>query len=234
MKYAHDEIRFRDAVSQCFSIAGVIRYLNRAIVGSNYRFVKSEILRLGLDTEHWSGRGAHLAEFHVPVPIENLLVVGTNSSVVRKRLVKENTLSNECSECGISNWRDKPLSLHLDHINGNRKDNRRENLRFLCPNCHSQTSTYCGRNKKITVAATNCSCGEPNRNNDGSCPRCVNLIRPNRTGKRPRIIWSGIEKLESRVKSTSVNRVSKELGVAHSALRNQLSRHARMDEGTEF
>lgn len=44
-------------------------------------------------------------------------------------------------------WAGKPIVLHLDHINGVRNDNRLENLRWLCPNCHSQTDTYCGRNK---------------------------------------------------------------------------------------
>ena len=55
----------------------------------------------------------------------------------------------ECTECGISAWRGKPLSLQLDHINGVNNDNRQENLRFLCPNCHSQTSTYCRSNRLL-------------------------------------------------------------------------------------
>ena len=50
----------------------------------------------------------------------------------------------KCKECGISEkWNNKPIILHLDHINGINNDNRLENLRFLCPNCHSQTDTYC-------------------------------------------------------------------------------------------
>jgi 5-methylcytosine-specific restriction endonuclease McrA len=48
-----------------------------------------------------------------------------------------------CQICGVSEWLGKPLRLHLDHINGISNDNRLENLRFLCPNCHSQTTTYC-------------------------------------------------------------------------------------------
>jgi hypothetical protein len=52
----------------------------------------------------------------------------------------------ECSICHTNEWLGNKLSLHLDHINGINKDNRPENLRFLCPNCHSQTDTYCGKN----------------------------------------------------------------------------------------
>lgn len=54
-----------------------------------------------------------------------------------------------CVTCGISEWNGVPLRLHVDHKNGNRADNRRRNLRFLCPNCHSQTDTYGGKNKKV-------------------------------------------------------------------------------------
>ena len=66
-----------------------------------------------------------------------------------KRPVKEYlaTLHTGCWECGISSWNDKELVLELDHINGVNTDHREENLRLLCPNCHSQTPTFKGRNK---------------------------------------------------------------------------------------
>lgn len=55
-----------------------------------------------------------------------------------------------CEVCGISAWNNKPLTLQLDHKNGNSDDHRLENLQLLCPNCHTQTDTWCGRNKKNT------------------------------------------------------------------------------------
>ena len=59
----------------------------------------------------------------------------------------EGVLVPECAICGLDSWRGAAISLHLDHVNGIRNDHRRENLRLLCPNCHSQTVTFAGRNK---------------------------------------------------------------------------------------
>lgn len=66
---------------------------------------------------------------------------------VKSRISKDNLLEYKCSECDIDAWRGKNLILDLDHINGINTDNRIENLRYLCPNCHSLTHTYKGRNK---------------------------------------------------------------------------------------
>lgn len=63
-----------------------------------------------------------------------------------KRYLLEYGIPYKCSCCGISNWLDKPLTLEIDHIDGIRYHNNPENLRFLCPNCHSQTDTWRGRN----------------------------------------------------------------------------------------
>lgn len=70
-------------------------------------------------------------------------------NVVRHRILRDNLIEYKCSECGITEYNNKPISLQLDHINGVNNDNRLENLRWLCPNCHSQTETYAGKNVKI-------------------------------------------------------------------------------------
>lgn len=80
-----------------------------------------------------------------PLPLEELLVRGrqTGRTHLKRRLFAAGLLQERCYDCGIVEWCGKPLSLHLDHINGVPDDNRLENLRLLCPNCHSQTPTFC-------------------------------------------------------------------------------------------
>jgi Zn finger protein HypA/HybF involved in hydrogenase expression len=70
------------------------------------------------------------------------------TSHLRIRLIREGFKKNRCEECNINEWNGNPISLELDHISGNRLDNSLENLRILCPNCHSQTNTFRGKNKK--------------------------------------------------------------------------------------
>lgn len=85
------------------------------------------------------------------VELATLLVRGkvASTSYLKRRLIREGVLKNECSECELAPmWNGRRLVLQLDHRNGDSEDNRRENLRLLCPNCHSQTDTYAGKNKR--------------------------------------------------------------------------------------
>lgn len=82
-------------------------------------------------------------------PLEAYLVKGrerTNRSHLKLRLLAAGLKENRCERCGIEDWRGQPLSMALHHVNGDGKDNRLENIVFLCPNCHAQTPNYGGRN----------------------------------------------------------------------------------------
>jgi hypothetical protein len=116
---------------------------------SNYRWLKAKINKLKIDTSHFLGE-AHLRgkthNWSKKTPLKKLLIVNSvvgNSHHLKIRLIKENILKEECNRCGITEWEGDKLSLHLDHINGINTDYRIENLRLLCPNCHSLTETYC-------------------------------------------------------------------------------------------
>jgi hypothetical protein len=68
---------------------------------------------------------------------------------LKRRLFEEGLKVSKCENCNISNWCEKPLSLELHHIDGNRQNHHFDNLMLLCPNCHSQTTTFRAKNKKI-------------------------------------------------------------------------------------
>ena len=93
-------------------------------------------------------RGDVVPNSHL-IPLEDLLVrgrKGTSRGHLKQRLLAAGLKEDRCEVCGISEWLDSPLSLHVHHRNGDGTDNRLDNLEFLCPNCHSQTDTYGGRN----------------------------------------------------------------------------------------
>lgn len=105
------------------------------------------MLRFGFTAASWTNakkRGALRQRERWEDP-EKIAAVKQRSHV-KKLLLAAGLLRDECYQCGITHWLDLRLVLHLDHINGLGKDNRLENLRMLCPNCHSQTATFSGRN----------------------------------------------------------------------------------------
>lgn len=134
------------AVAANTCAAGVLRSLGYALHERTYKAVYRRVEQLGLDTAHWFIGGRQKGK-----PLAQVLVPGgyTNRTVLKRRLIRAGVLRNECYECGQQpTWRGKPLVFVLDHINGVSDDYTPENLRLLCPNCNSQTPTFCGRNMK--------------------------------------------------------------------------------------
>ena len=133
-----------DAISKCKSFTEVAYYLNKS--KSTNSLLKKRAIELNLDFNHFKISGYN------PTPIEELLTnerkISYASHGLKKRLIAEGLKEHKCECCGVTEWNGKPAPIELDHINGNRHDNRLENLRILCPNCHAQTDTYRGKNKK--------------------------------------------------------------------------------------
>ena len=96
--------------------------------------------------------------------LESILVKASSFQTykLKKRLLKAGLLAYLCSSCGLSTWLDQPIPLELDHINGDSRDHRLENLRLLCPNCHAFTETYRAKKRKsqsgVMVATQHLNC----------------------------------------------------------------------------
>lgn len=141
--------QFANLIKDSFSIAEVAKKIGyKSKGGGVVKLIKNKIIELDLDTTHFN-KYSKASSTKRNRPLEEILVENsdyTNNNSLKKRLLEEDLLKYECYQCHISEWNNKPLSLQLDHINGNNTDNRLENLRLLCPNCHSQTDTFSGRN----------------------------------------------------------------------------------------
>jgi 5-methylcytosine-specific restriction endonuclease McrA len=136
------------------SMREVLLKFNLSSNGSGgYRNIKKRITDLGLDIPEYNYYGSGVQKRKV----SDDEAFGINSTYSRQklkhRIIQDGLLKYECVDCGNKGeYNGQSLSLHLDHINGINNDNRLENLRFLCPNCHSQTETYAGKaNKRIKV-----------------------------------------------------------------------------------
>ncbi len=143
-----------EAVEQSTSIREVIFTLGLIPAGGNYEQVKKYIREAKLDISHFTGKGWRVG-LRIPtvpaIPLAHILTEESyfQSHKLKKRLFAEGLKSQKCEFCGwAKKAEDGRIPLELDHINGNRHDNRLENLRILCPNCHSLQPTHRGRNIK--------------------------------------------------------------------------------------
>ena len=140
----------RAIVAEATAVSDILRRLGYQPSGGMHRYIQQQIKNLGLDTEHFRRQSWNkgVSHSHNRIPLAEVLVENSTysgTSTLRKRLVAEGLKVAMCEVCGLDTWLGKPLPLALDHINGDHVDNRIENLRILCPNCHALTPTWCGR-----------------------------------------------------------------------------------------
>lgn len=157
------------AVKASRSYRAVLLELGLVPAGGNYEQIKRRIKKLAISTEHFTGMGWNVGLQFVPKPaqpLEKLLVQNSTaqSFVLKKRLFAAGLKYPRCEFCGWATIsEDGRIPVELDHINGDHHDNRIENLRILCPNCHSLQPTHRGRNKKTRLVKMNIRAGAGTR-----------------------------------------------------------------------
>ncbi|MER5851783.1 HNH endonuclease signature motif containing protein [Streptomyces sp. NPDC002012] len=154
-RLAIPEDTLREAVPRATSYADVMRALRLEVNDTNHRRVRRKALQLKLDTSHFTRRSWGSTQVHEPKAIAptTLVVMPQGSTRVSRprlhRALQEIRIPYRCESCdNPGEWLGRPITLQIDHINGDWLDNRAENLRYLCPNCHALTETWCRKRKE--------------------------------------------------------------------------------------
>ncbi len=147
LKYS--EANLSKLVCSSTTLSDVLRGLGLEIQPGNFDTLRKYIKRYKLDCSHFVGKSAGRGGSSRK-NLDEILVKDSEYDFgqLKRRLISEGLLPNECSNCkSTTQWQGKPLKMVLDHINGIKTDARIDNLRLLCPNCNSQTETFCRKNK---------------------------------------------------------------------------------------
>lgn len=147
-----------EAVASMRSYRSVLIKLGLIPAGGNYDQVKKRIAILNLNTSHFTGKVWNKGTKYTlnsTINVEELLKenIDVQSYKLKHKLFAKGLKQPKCELCGWAQMSlDGRIPVEIDHINGDKRDNRLENLRILCPNCHSLQPTHRGKNKKVSLA----------------------------------------------------------------------------------
>ena len=142
--------QLRSAVAKATSIAETLRAIGAADNTLSRKRLRHWVEEDGIDTSHFLGQ-AHQRGRPGPTPrraaanvlVEHGRATRTKTALLSRALL-ETGVPERCAECATPpSWRGRPMTLEIDHVNGDWRDDRAENLRLLCPNCHAVTRTWC-------------------------------------------------------------------------------------------
>lgn len=152
-----------EAVKNSNSICDVCRFIGCKAKGGSYDNIRGRLKEYGIDISHFKGSVKYTRNnrliYNKKKP-EEVLIKNTNFKRINhstlKRCLIESGVEYKCNKCGVCKWLEQTITLDVDHINGDWTDNTIENLRFLCPNCHRQTDTFCRPKQSKTKTFNYC------------------------------------------------------------------------------
>lgn len=191
------------------SLSEMIRYWN--LSGSAFYTLKERLIAEGFDLSIFikANKDRKKKPVWIPKPLEKLMVENSDfsRSSLKRRLIKDKIIPYICAECGCEPyWNGKPLVFVLDHINGIRNDHRKENLRFLCPNCNSQTSTFAGRNN--SYRGKRCECGKKISFQSKFCGSC------SAKKQTRKVNWPTVEELKKMLLEKPMSKIAEDYEVS--------------------
>lgn len=214
----YTEKELREAVKISRNRGEVLSNLGRNRSGSAYTCLKNNIEKYSIDISHFNKN--HNNTQQRKFDWKNYLVFnGALKTRIRTNLLIRGLLKigrkHVCQECNLGQvWNSKKLTLQIDHIDGNWKNNTPENLRFICPNCHSQQET--SKNKKLRYY---CFCGKEKNKISVLCKTCA--YKAGRPNKR-KVIRPDLQQLQEDIKNLGYVGTGKKYSVTDSAIRKWL------------
>lgn len=237
-----DKNALEKAIQSSSSSSEVLEKLGLRAAGGNFAALRKASIAFELDLPKFKRNISGLEAQHARRFSDEVIFVENSTysdrSNIKKRMYAMG-IPEECNKCGIGNsWQGEPLSLTLEHINGIWNDNRLENLEILCPNCHSQTSTFAGKGgharpgssrkprvyemvtkkgQEVQVVVVNrcTNCSTPINRKAKRCQSCDNTKRYNKS-------YPDIETLVEMVSDVGFVKASAMVGVADTALRKHM------------
>lgn len=226
-RYKYTDEELKEAVKASSTWTDVLGLLGVKLAGGNYTSIKNRVMGLGFDTSHFNGdsklstyayRGNKLAASEILILRSGKIKRRTHAYKLRRALI-ESGVPYRCvgDDCGLEGvWKGKVLILQVDHINGDWMDDRKENLEFRCPNCHSQTIGYAGMIKDRVPA----DIVRPNPKRVLSDP----TERGNAKHFPPQIVkgrWPTAEGLKLLVWQKPATEAAKDIGVSSTAVKKR-------------
>lgn len=162
MSFDYSKELLEEKVKQSVTLTDLCRNIGIGSNGGNFKTIKKYLKLYNIDISHFNV-GSIISRnryegYGVKKELSEILVKDStyaSSSRLKKRLYDSGLKEYKCEKCGITDWLGEKIVLELEHINGDNLDHRIENLLILCPNCHSQTDTYCSKTKSIGVYKSN-------------------------------------------------------------------------------